>query len=494
MSFEPLRFPIVFDQPRRLTDVESWHGHIPFAFFAVAALRPRVLVELGTWKGDSYCAFCQAVQALELPARCHAVDTWQGDEHTGAYGPEVLDELRAHHDPLYGSFSTLHQQRFDEAVPVFADGSVDVLHVDGAHSYEAVSHDVETWLPKLSERGVLLLHDTAVRDPGFGVWRLWEELEPHYPGFAFTHAHGLGVLAVGAEVDAAFTEFLAAARADPLAERFFSALGSRIADPARERRAGMSAAWAADQRALAAEREALAAEREALAAQAGRAAAGRELDDAQAALARTRAERDVLRLERDRLEADLRDREADLRDREADLAGVIESVSWRITAPLRSAKRDVGGLRRLAWRARMARRRRLPRGTAPRPAPAPPDLAQLRARPLVSVVTPVFDTDPEWLRRAVESVRAPDVPPLAALPRGRRLDQRARPWPTCARSKTSRRSTCRSARTAASRRPRTARSRSPGASSSRSSTTTTSSSPTRCSSACGCSTSGPSST
>ena len=146
MSFEPLRFPIVFDEPRRLTDVESWHGHIPFAFFAVAALRPRVLVELGTWKGDSYCAFCQAVQALELPARCHAVDNWQGDENTGAYGPEVLDELRAHHDPLYGSFSTLHQQRFDEAVPVFADGSVDVLHVDGAHTYEAVSHDVETWL------------------------------------------------------------------------------------------------------------------------------------------------------------------------------------------------------------------------------------------------------------------------------------------------------------------------------------------------------------
>ncbi len=39
----------------------SWHEHIPFAFFAVAALRPATIVELGTWKGDSYCAFCQAV-------------------------------------------------------------------------------------------------------------------------------------------------------------------------------------------------------------------------------------------------------------------------------------------------------------------------------------------------------------------------------------------------------------------------------------------------
>jgi GT2 family glycosyltransferase len=407
VSFAPLRFPIVFDEPRRVTDVESWHGHIPFAFFAVAALRPGVVVELGTWKGDSYCAFCQAVQALGLPARCHAVDTWQGDEHTGPYGAEVLAELRDHHDPLYGSFSTLHQQRFDEAAPGFADGSVDLLHVDGTHTYEAVRHDVDMWLPKLSGRGVLLLHDTAVRDPGFGVWRLWKELEPRYPGFAFGHSHGLGVLAVGPAVDAAFTSFLAAARADPLTERFFLALGSRIAAPARERRAGLSAAYAAGERALAAARRADAAEqradasgREALAADAARAAAARELDDAQAALARTRAEAEVLRLERDRLEADVRDREADLTE-------IVESVSWRITVPLRSAKRGVRSLRHLVWRARMAHGRRRPVEAAPRPAR---DLAQLRSRPLVSILTPVFDTEPEWLRRAVDSVRAQTYP------------------------------------------------------------------------------------
>ena len=86
----PLEFPIALAHPQRLTDVASWHEHIPFAFALVAMGRPRVIVELGTHKGDSYCAFCQAVDVLGLSTKCYAVDTWEGDSHSGFYGPEVL--------------------------------------------------------------------------------------------------------------------------------------------------------------------------------------------------------------------------------------------------------------------------------------------------------------------------------------------------------------------------------------------------------------------
>src|SRR5512139_2792691 len=98
---------ICYAQPRRLTDVSAWHEHIPFAFYLVDLLRPGLIVELGTHKGDSYCAFCQAVSELQLDTRCSAVDSWAGDEHAGVYGPDVLDDLRRHHDILYASFSTL---------------------------------------------------------------------------------------------------------------------------------------------------------------------------------------------------------------------------------------------------------------------------------------------------------------------------------------------------------------------------------------------------
>jgi hypothetical protein len=193
--------PIAFARPRRMAP-STWVEHAPFAMNLVQAIRPRTIVELGTQHGVSYCAFCQAVSEARLATRCFAVDTWRGDEHAGAYGEEVLADLRAHHDQAYRSFSRLVQGTFDEAVGSFADGEIDLLHIDGLHTYEAVRHDFETWRPKLSNDAIALFHDTSVRERGFGVGRLWREVSDGRPAFEFVHGYGLGVLAVGDPPDA----------------------------------------------------------------------------------------------------------------------------------------------------------------------------------------------------------------------------------------------------------------------------------------------------
>ena len=196
--------------PARRTDVVSWHGHLPFAFFCIDHVKPRVFVELGTHRGDSYSAFCQRIAELGLDTACYAVDTWQGDDQAGYYDDAIYREFKAYHDINYANFSKLLRMTFDEAVSQFAEGSIDLLHIDGLHTYEAVAHDFMTWLPKMSERGIVLFHDTQVRTDDFGVWRFWEEVSAKYPHFAFEHSNGLGVLAVGSiipeAIEPVFTE------------------------------------------------------------------------------------------------------------------------------------------------------------------------------------------------------------------------------------------------------------------------------------------------
>lgn len=222
-------------EPERVVHPPGWVGHIPFASWIIALLRPALFVELGTHSGNSYAAFCQAIARERITARAYAIDTWAGDEHAGLYDDSVFLGLQAYHDPKYGSFSTLLRKSFDEAVTRFSDGSIDLLHIDGLHTYEAVKHDFETWLPKLSAKAVVLLHDTCVHTSTFGVHQLWDELTQDYPGFNFKHSHGLGVLLVGSERN---PELLALALDDDndewrTASDFFRILGSSVERRAR---------------------------------------------------------------------------------------------------------------------------------------------------------------------------------------------------------------------------------------------------------------------
>ena len=196
--------------PDLLVGQSAWIEHAPFAFWLVEAHRPGLLVELGTHFGYSYLCFCQQVRRMNLPARCVAVDTWKGDSHAGFYGEQVLDDLRRYHDPRYSGFSHLLRATFDAALDQFAHRSIDLLHIDGRHGYEDARHDFETWRPKLSSRAIVLFHDTQVKEGGFGVFRLWEEVSREFPHFEFMHGHGLGVLGVGSELAADFPRFAAA--------------------------------------------------------------------------------------------------------------------------------------------------------------------------------------------------------------------------------------------------------------------------------------------
>jgi hypothetical protein len=175
----------------------AWIGHAPFLRYLIRDLQPKIFVELGTHNGFSYFVGCQTIQELNLSAKAYAVDHWQGDQHAGHFDESVYEsvvELNAQ----YQNFSNLLKMSFLEARSLVSE-PIDLLHIDGLHTYEAVKEDFKTWLPKMSKNGVIILHDIHVRHADFGVYKLWEEIKSQYSTLEFTGSYGLGVVFINGE-------------------------------------------------------------------------------------------------------------------------------------------------------------------------------------------------------------------------------------------------------------------------------------------------------
>ena len=177
----------------RIYGVGAWTSHLHFACDLVATLRPALLVELGVDRGESYFAFCQAAAEHKTGTRCFGIDTWHGDQQAGGYDETTFAQVSGHNRANYETFSTLFRSGFDDALARFQQESIDVLHLDGLHTEAAVRHDVDSWLPKLRPGGILLLHDVDVRSKGFGVWKIWAELQTRGRSWTFHDGPGLAV-------------------------------------------------------------------------------------------------------------------------------------------------------------------------------------------------------------------------------------------------------------------------------------------------------------
>ena len=178
--------------PERSTS--PWSGHREFAYDLIQWRQPDVIVELGTHYGVSFFAFCQAATDAGAEAELHAIDTWQGDEHSGFYDESVFERFQNSARAFPSARIELHRSTFLEALDEFEDDSVDLLHIDGLHTYEALKEDYESWLPKLAANGVVLLHDVSP-DSGYGSATYYaQHIADSFPGFSFAHSFGLGVV------------------------------------------------------------------------------------------------------------------------------------------------------------------------------------------------------------------------------------------------------------------------------------------------------------
>jgi len=328
-----------FRPPERIV-LSAWYEHAPFAFWVVEQLRPNVFVELGTHYGFSFFAFCQAIRMAETSTAAYAVDRWTGDEHAGFYGEDVYRSVDAYCQDKYSDIATLMKMEFVDALQYFDDGSIDLLHIDGRHYLDDVTAEFDAWLPKLSNRAVILLHDTNVRHEGFGVHRFWSKVCNEYPNFSFNHGHGLGILGVGKRLPSALLNLFEASDDETLKvsiRNAYARLGGAVAkDAARNQ---LSAALE-EQRKAAAHANAQAT------------LLGGELDTLRAAVSKLNADLDAIRTTADETIRGRND-EIEQLSRDLDAARLFlresQSEVQRIAGELDEARRNLERAKSEHW-------------------------------------------------------------------------------------------------------------------------------------------------
>uniref|UniRef100_A0A6C0EZF5 Glycosyltransferase 2-like domain-containing protein n=1 Tax=viral metagenome TaxID=1070528 RepID=A0A6C0EZF5_9ZZZZ len=165
----------------------AWLGHMHFACWLVRLLIPCVVVDLGVDFGHSTFAFAAAKLGC-----VYGIDSFEGDMQAGIKNTyNIVHDLKTEliRDNLL--IDNIHFIRgyFDDVYNTF-DKTIDILHIDGLHTLDAVTNDYNTWITKTSDNAVILFHDVVSYPDTVG--KLFNSIQ--YPKFYFTHSAGLGVV------------------------------------------------------------------------------------------------------------------------------------------------------------------------------------------------------------------------------------------------------------------------------------------------------------
>jgi len=141
---------------------------VPVTRNQLVACLPRglAMAEIGVARGE----FSRVLIDTCSPTRLHMIDPWrhQTDAHlaSDSNNPDQLEQDRRFAQvsadfarELESGQAVLSRAFSHEAAEAIEDGSLDMVYVDGDHSYDGVMRDLEAFASKLRPGGVIMGHD-----------------------------------------------------------------------------------------------------------------------------------------------------------------------------------------------------------------------------------------------------------------------------------------------------------------------------------------------
>lgn len=121
-----------------------------------------VIAEIGVFKGD----FSKIIYNIAKPRELHLVDIFDGITISGdkdgqniisANLADEYENIKKYFDSYQNVF--LHKGKSVDVLSSFPDQYFDLLYIDGDHSYNGVSKDLEIAMTKIKHKGFISGHD-----------------------------------------------------------------------------------------------------------------------------------------------------------------------------------------------------------------------------------------------------------------------------------------------------------------------------------------------
>jgi predicted O-methyltransferase YrrM len=184
------------------TDLQGWHSQHPYLVRAMREADPKIVVEVGVWKGASVVTMAKELQRLQQDAVVIAIDTWLGSSEHYLWEKFIPDlDFAFGYPRLYHKFAAniCNEGLHDFVVPLPLDSinafqllkakdiRPDVLHIDAGHDYLSVMADLKAWWPQLAPGGVLI-GDDYFKKPLVGAGK-WPEVRQAFDEFFAATPH-----------------------------------------------------------------------------------------------------------------------------------------------------------------------------------------------------------------------------------------------------------------------------------------------------------------
>jgi predicted O-methyltransferase YrrM len=136
--------------------IPGLYGRAEGAFLYKLGRIKSDIVEIGCWKGRTTAILVQAASAYH--AKLTSIDPFI--QPGARFSPASADGWRKNLEEIGLTPPTLLEMTSVEAFAQFPENTdLGLVFIDGNHSCEAVTTDIELWSPKIKPGGILAFHD-----------------------------------------------------------------------------------------------------------------------------------------------------------------------------------------------------------------------------------------------------------------------------------------------------------------------------------------------